>query len=98
MKGRPSKKESLFEPGLIPAPGGLLEWRDARHFDRWKDLPCVLCGRPTPMRSHSEEPVHKACAESWITANPVEARLGRFASDTKPKPKSKSKDQGDDHA
>ncbi len=96
MKGCPSKKESPFEPGLIPAPGGLLEWRDARHFDRWRDLPCVLCGRPTPMRSHSEEPVHKVCAESWLAANPVEARLGRFASDTKPKPKSQG--QGDDHA
>lgn len=41
------------------------------------------------MRSHSGEPVHKACAEDWITANPVEARLGRFASDLAPKPKSK---------
>ncbi|MFD7462838.1 MULTISPECIES: hypothetical protein [unclassified Streptomyces] len=30
---------------------------------------------------------HKACAEDWITANPVEARLGRFASDLAPKPK-----------
>ncbi|WP_314223619.1 hypothetical protein [Streptomyces zaehneri] len=48
------------------------------------------------MRSHSEEPVHKVCAESWLAANPVEARLGRFASDTKPKPKSQG--QGDDHA
>ncbi|MFC9932284.1 hypothetical protein [Streptomyces sp. NPDC127190] len=45
------------------------------------------------MRSHSGEPVHKACAEGWITANPVEARRGRFASDLAPKPKSKG--QGD---
>ncbi|MGY1584637.1 hypothetical protein [Streptomyces sp. MN13] len=30
---------------------------------------------------------HKACAQDWITANPVEARLGRFASDLAPKPK-----------
>ncbi|GAA2225106.1 hypothetical protein GCM10010104_16060 [Streptomyces indiaensis] len=50
------------------------------------------------MRSHSEEPVHKACVESWIAANPVEARLGRFASDIVPKPKFKSKGQGDEHA
>ncbi|MGC9501242.1 hypothetical protein [Streptomyces sp. WG7] len=49
------------------------------------------------MRSHAGEHVHKACAEDWITANPVEARLGRFASDLTPKPtsKSKSKGQGD---
>ncbi|MGW0836540.1 hypothetical protein [Streptomyces prunicolor] len=47
-------------------------------------------GADTPLRSHSGEPVHKACAEDWITANPVEARrLGRFASDTQPKPKPK---------
>ncbi|MDQ1064583.1 hypothetical protein QFZ32_000022 [Streptomyces canus] len=33
------------------------------------------------MRSHYGEPVHKACAEDWIAANPTEGRLGRFASD-----------------
>ncbi|MFC9176769.1 hypothetical protein [Streptomyces sp. NPDC057107] len=33
------------------------------------------------MRSHAGEPVHKSCAEGWIAAHPVEARLGRFASD-----------------
>lgn len=82
---RRSSKTPLFEPGLIPAPGGLLDWKDARHFDRWQDLPCVECGAPTPMRSHHGEPVHKTCAEDWITANPVEARLGRFASDIQPK-------------
>ncbi|MFE7854430.1 hypothetical protein [Streptomyces sp. NPDC057403] len=41
------------------------------------------------MRSHSGEPVHKACAEDWITAHPLEARRGRFASDLTPKAKSK---------
>lgn len=55
-------KKPLFEPGLIPAPGGLLNWRNARHFDRWQDLPCVLCDKPTPMQSHHGEPVHKTCA------------------------------------
>ncbi|MCQ9134585.1 hypothetical protein KMS84_27910 [Streptomyces sp. IBSBF 2807] len=91
--GRTKKEKAPFEPGLIPAPGELLVWRDSQHFDRWQDLDCELCGRPTPMRSHSGEPVHKACAEDWITANPVEARLGRFASDLAPKPKSEG--QGD---
>ncbi|MGV4890716.1 hypothetical protein ACSR0Z_29850 (plasmid) [Streptomyces viridosporus] len=86
-------KKPLFEPGLIPVPGGLLDWRDARHCDRWQDLPCVLCDQPTPMRSHYGEPVHKACAENWIAANPVEARLGRFASDIQPKRR-----HDDDHA
>ncbi|MEW1699478.1 MULTISPECIES: hypothetical protein [unclassified Streptomyces] len=83
----------LWEPGLIPVPGSLLDWRDAQHFDRWTDRPCALCERPTPMRSHSGEPVHKACAESWIAANPTESRLGRFASDLQPK-----RQRDDDHA
>lgn len=88
------KKESPFEPGLVPAPGGLLDWRDARHFDAWQDRPCALCDKPTPMRSHAGEPVHKTCAEDWIAANPAEARReGRFASDTQPK-----NNQSDTHA
>ncbi|MGW0801304.1 hypothetical protein, partial [Streptomyces sp. NPDC002692] len=52
---------------------------------RWQDLPSVLCEQPTPMRSHYGEPVHKICAEEWISANPKQSRLGRFASDTQPK-------------
>ncbi|MFJ9634855.1 hypothetical protein ACIRU8_44915 [Streptomyces sp. NPDC101175] len=89
------QKEEPFEPGLVPPPGELLVWRDSRHFDHRQDLPCTLCGQPTPLRSHSGEPAHKACAEDWITANPVEARRsGRFASDPAPKPTSK-KGQGD---
>ncbi|MER0481375.1 hypothetical protein ABR737_24060 [Streptomyces sp. Edi2] len=43
----------------------LLDWRDGKHFDPHQDLPCVLCGGPTPMRSHDREPVHKVCAETW---------------------------------
>ncbi|WP_331722805.1 hypothetical protein OG848_47525 (plasmid) [Streptomyces canus] len=71
-----------FEQGLVPAPGELLVWRDARHYDHRQDLPCALCDQPTPLRAHSGEPAHKTCAEDWITANPVEARRsGRFASD-----------------
>ncbi|MFF4179464.1 hypothetical protein [Streptomyces sp. NPDC001750] len=68
------RKEPLWEPGQIPAAGGLLDCRDARHFDRWQDHPCALCGTPTPMRSHSGELAHKTCAENWIAANPTEAR------------------------
>ncbi|SEF19012.1 hypothetical protein [Streptomyces sp. Ag109_O5-10] len=88
---KPNKKP--FVPGLVPPPGALLDWGDGRHFDHQRDKPCVLCDKPTPMRSHADEPVHKACAEAWIAANSVEARLGRFASDAKSQPK-KPKDQG----
>ncbi|MGW7620800.1 hypothetical protein ACWGLG_34185 [Streptomyces antimycoticus] len=93
MSTRRKNKKPLFEPGLIPAPGGLLEWRDSQHFDRWQDRPCALCDQPTPMRSHYGEPAHKACAEAWIAANPTEARRqGRFASDIQPKRR-----RADDH-
>ncbi|MCL3998155.1 hypothetical protein [Streptomyces lavenduligriseus] len=85
-QGRAKEKPPL-EPGLIPAPREFLVWRDGQHFDHWQDLPCTLCGQLTPMRSHSGEPVHKACAEGRLAASPVEARLGRFASDLAPKPK-----------
>lgn len=30
---RAKKKKPPFEPGLVPAPGALLEWRDSQHFD-----------------------------------------------------------------
>ncbi|MGW7386873.1 hypothetical protein [Streptomyces sp. NPDC054794] len=90
-KGRRSRRP-LWEPGLIPAPGSILDWRDGRHLDRWQNLPCVLCARLTPVRSHYGEPVHKACAEGWIAVNPAEARRGHFASDVQPKR------QRDDHA
>ncbi|MCZ0204715.1 hypothetical protein OZK63_04715 [Streptomyces sp. UMAF16] len=87
------RSKPLWEPGLIPAPGALLEWRDSQHFDGWQDRPCVLCDQPTPLRSHYGEAVHKACAETWIEANPTEARFGRFASDLQPKRR-----HDDDHA
>jgi hypothetical protein len=32
------------EPGSVPKPGTLLDWRDARH-SHWGDEPCVLCGK-----------------------------------------------------
>ncbi|MFE7596298.1 hypothetical protein [Streptomyces sp. NPDC057494] len=52
----------------------LLDWGDARHYDHTRNLPCCLCGRPTPMRSHSNEPVHKVCAEDWNATHPNETR------------------------
>ncbi|MEU8892947.1 hypothetical protein [Streptomyces sp. NPDC048442] len=79
------KKEKPFEPGTVPVPGGLLDWGDPRHFHSWQDRPCALCRQATRMRSHSGEPAHKVCAESWIAANPTEARLGRFANDAQAK-------------
>ncbi|MEU6071423.1 hypothetical protein ABZ864_45050 [Streptomyces sp. NPDC047082] len=92
MTGR-RRTKPLWEPGLIPAPGALLDWRDGQHFDRWQDRLCALCDQTTPMRSHYGESVHKACAEGWIAAHPTEARLGRFASDLQPKRR-----RDDDHA
>lgn len=61
-----------------------LDWRDSSHFDHTRDLPCCLCGRPTPMRSHNAEPVHKVCAETWNAACPQEPR--RYTVPTKDKP------------
>ncbi|MFI1973711.1 hypothetical protein [Streptomyces wedmorensis] len=51
-----------------------LDWGDSAHFDHTRDRPCCLCGRPTPMRSHAAEPVHKVCAEAWNAAHPGEPR------------------------
>ncbi|MET9409539.1 hypothetical protein ABZX90_27800 [Streptomyces sp. NPDC002935] len=52
----------------------LLIWCEALHFDRFEDLPCVLCRKPTPMRSHTDEPVHKVCAEQWNHTHPEAPR------------------------
>ncbi|MEV8311889.1 hypothetical protein AB0P36_32325 [Streptomyces flavidovirens] len=64
----------------------LLVWRDSSHFNRWEDAPCVLCDRPTPLRSHKGEAVHKVCAEDWNAAHPTEVR---FVSDAEPKSRTK---------
>ncbi|MER7983366.1 hypothetical protein [Streptomyces sp. NPDC095817] len=85
--------EDDWQPGLVPAPGLLLDWRHHRHWDRWQERPCALCRRPTYMRSHVGEAAHKTCAEAWISNHPAEARKGRFASD-----KTKSSNSTDDHA
>jgi hypothetical protein len=82
--GTPAPRRSTgWEPGPVPEPGSLLDWRDGRHY-RW-DAPCTLCGTATPLRSHAGEAVHKTCAEAWIAAHPTESRLGRFTSDPRPK-------------
>ncbi|GLW00294.1 hypothetical protein [Streptomyces lavendulae] len=52
----------------------LLDWGDHSHFDARATLPCCLCGKPTPMRSHAGEAVHKVCAEEWNAAHPAEPR------------------------
>ncbi|MEU7020950.1 hypothetical protein ABZ990_09900 [Streptomyces sp. NPDC046203] len=53
----------------------VLGWGDSSHFDHTRDRPCCLCGRPTPLRSHAGEPVHKVCAEDWNHAHPDAPRL-----------------------
>ncbi|MFF7367405.1 hypothetical protein [Streptomyces tricolor] len=47
----------------------LLYWRLTEHFDHGGDKPCVICARPTPLRSDRGKPVHKVCAEEWIDAH-----------------------------
>ncbi len=65
-----------------------LDWRAGFHFR--SDTPCVLCSKPTPLRSHDGEPVHKVCAELW---NAQHTGAVRFVSDAQFKRK-----RDDDHA
>ncbi|WP_328541075.1 hypothetical protein [Streptomyces sp. NBC_00344] len=67
----------------------LLDWRAAIHFRR--DAPCVLCGNPTPLRSHDGEAAHEVCAEAWNAAHPGKTR---FVSDAQPRKRT----SGGDHA
>lgn len=83
----PPRRTKTTTPTPVPQVV-LLDWRDSRHF-KW-DAPCVLCRKPTPLRSHADEPAHKTCAESWNAAHPGEVR---FVSDPTPKRKGE-----DDHA
>ncbi|MFF9360509.1 hypothetical protein [Streptomyces griseoluteus] len=48
----------------------LLDWRSSKHYDPTGDKPCVLCTKPTPLRSERGKPVHKVCAEEWTDAHP----------------------------
>ncbi|MEU6028439.1 hypothetical protein ABZ825_15630 [Streptomyces tauricus] len=45
---------------------GLLNWNSGEHFDHGGDCPCTQCGKPTPLRSHDGEPVHKVFASLII--------------------------------
>ncbi|MGW1393189.1 hypothetical protein ACWD6Q_16105 [Streptomyces nigra] len=47
----------------------LLDWRSSEHYDHGGNCPCTQCGKPTPLRSHDGEPVHKVCAEDWNDRN-----------------------------
>ncbi|MFE4775253.1 hypothetical protein [Streptomyces sp. NPDC056713] len=53
---------------------GLLNWSSGDHFDHSGDCACSQCGKPTPMRSHDGEAVHKVCAEDWNDRNPSASR------------------------
>jgi hypothetical protein len=63
----------------------LLVWRWGEHFDHFENLPCILCRRPTPLRSHADEPVHKVCAELWISRYPDSKRFHSDPQPTKPR-------------
>ncbi|MFI7352211.1 hypothetical protein ACIBSR_38895 [Streptomyces sp. NPDC049936] len=80
---RPAARRPFAEKdcGDVPLPGALLVWRDGRHYLHDDGAPCVLCRKPAHLRSHAGEPVHKICAEAWLTAHPAEALRGRFVSD-----------------
>ncbi|WP_433894803.1 hypothetical protein [Streptomyces sp. CA-111067] len=54
-----------------------LNWRDAKHYDHTGDKPCVLCDKPTPLRSDRGKPVHKVCAENWLDTHPQKGGEGR---------------------
>ncbi|MEW2571369.1 hypothetical protein [Streptomyces sp. NPDC047070] len=54
---------------------GLLNWRSGDHFEHGENCPCTQCGKPTPLRSHAGEPVHKVCAEDWNDRNPSAPRF-----------------------
>ncbi|MET9565084.1 hypothetical protein [Streptomyces tauricus] len=54
---------------------GLLNWNSGEHFDHGGDCPCTQCGKPTPLRSHDGEPVHKVCAEDWNDRTPTAPRF-----------------------
>lgn len=50
-------------------PVGLLNWHDSKHWDP-APAPCVLCEKPTNLRSNRNKPVHKVCAEDWLDRHP----------------------------
>ncbi|MCX4236670.1 hypothetical protein [Streptomyces ortus] len=54
---------------------GFLNWNSGEHFDHRGDCPCTQCGKPTPLRSHDGESVHKVCAEDWNDRTPTAPRF-----------------------
>ena len=55
-----------------PAPGGLLDWRDASHWS-WTPKPCRYCGRPTHLRDSQRSPADKVCAEQALAQQAADA-------------------------
>lgn len=52
---------------LVPPSGRLLDWRDAKHWDAARALPCRYCGKTTHLRDDDRRPSHKVCAEAAQT-------------------------------
>lgn len=46
----------------------VLDWSDSKHWGA--EEPCVLCRKPTQLRSDKGEACHKVCAEAWYEARP----------------------------
>ncbi len=40
-----------------------LDWRDSRHWNRGRCVPCVRCGTGTHLLDDAVRPSHKWCAE-----------------------------------
>ncbi|MER5200742.1 diguanylate cyclase domain-containing protein [Streptomyces sp. NPDC002755] len=83
-------------PRHAPAPrmtrrthSGVLDCKDAQHFDRWQSLPACCATRRRRCAPTTASP----SAKSALAQHPVEARRGRFASGVQPKRQS-----DDDHA
>lgn len=49
-------------PTPLLGPGGLLDWRDSRHYSP-EARPCRYCGNETHMRDETGKPADKVCAE-----------------------------------
>jgi hypothetical protein len=52
-----------------PRPGSLLDWREPKHWDGRRALPCRYCGTTTHLRDDDGQPAHKVCAEAAQTGH-----------------------------